>query len=153
MRGGLLESWMRRWAWSIAVGVMALASSVRAGVVLLKDGKTIEGSVALVAVGEGRVNVQPAGKAAMSLSLADVKMASLSPRADSPSRECDGVIWTKAQVGNGQRAGTAEINGKSVTIRDSSDGFRFPIVKQQQWRRDAPPPPPTAFCFVFQKLQ
>ena len=70
------------------------------------------------------------------------------PGADIPSKECDSVRWSCTEVGNGQKAGSATINGNKITIRDSSEGFR--IGKQ---KRDLSSMGPANFCFVFQKLQ
>ncbi|MCL2647053.1 MAG: hypothetical protein FWD61_08620, partial [Phycisphaerales bacterium] len=143
----------RRWVKLavVVVGMMGVGAA-RAGLLMLADGRTVAGTVTLVAGvggGDGKVMVQPAGKAAVSANLADVRKAVFGPRGSTSSKECDGVRWVKTQLGSGSRAGRAEINGNKVTIYDASEGFR--IARGN--RRDPAAMRPYACCFVFQQLQ
>jgi len=135
---------MRRWV-QLVVMVGMMATTVHAGVVVLVDGRTIEGTVTLVAGGEGGVMVQPVGKAAVRANFAEVGKAVFDT-----SKEYDGVRWSRVQLGNGVRAGWAEIHGDNVTIRDASEGFR---IARGGHRRDPSAMQPYACNFVFQKLQ
>jgi hypothetical protein len=151
--GGPAESFEMSKTVSILAAALLTAASVLcspsafAGSVTLADGTSLQGNVLLMGTGEARIVVTPVGKPPRGLKISEIRAASFDARpGDTGSRECDGVTWVRAEVGETKKAGSTQFNGTRIDIRDSSDGFHFGRPRRDEALAG------DSCCFVFQKL-